>query len=644
MRKYFDIYYPQAMQTGATLRANGRERYTWTTAAWLLYEYLEQATPQQRKQIEQSIAAGDLDWHALPFNWQTEMLDRSMIEGGLGFSATLDARFGHKTTGAKMSDVPGHTRGIISPLAAAGVKLLDIGVNAASTPPEVPPVFLWKDPTGASLVMMYHHHDYGGTLQIPGTGTAVAMEVRTDNSGPHSLAEIAAIYSRLGAQFPNATLHASNLSEVAQATDPVRHRLPIITAEIGDTWIYGVPSDPVKVSRYCQTARLRRQWITEKKLIPGDRTDLQFLRRFSLAVEHTWGTDTKTYLDNDHYKPADLKQVLDQPGYRTMTTSWQEKRDDIDAGIATLPPALLAEVQHNLQQLIPQMPSHEGLQPLHLSDPITTDHFLLAIDPANGSIIGLRNRNAGKQWASREHPLVLFTYQTLSAQDFTHFLDTYVKSKADWAPRDFGKPNIEHFGALSREWHPAVTQAWAGDTGDTHRILLELKIDDPETAATGLVAWPAVMYLELLLPKAEPVVHIQFLSFGKVENRLPEAMWLTFNPQIQPEPGSSMPESGDWLLEKSGQPLRPSDVIRGGGRNMHAVSGPIRCTAGAHTFELATHDAPVVALGQRSPLNFSLDPPDLKSGLHVNLFNNAWGTNYIQWCGGDWAYRFTLRA
>jgi hypothetical protein len=53
-----------------------------------------------------------------------------MIEGCLGLSKSLDLRFGRKTTGAKMTDVPGHSRGIISPL-AAGVKLLDIGLNAS---------------------------------------------------------------------------------------------------------------------------------------------------------------------------------------------------------------------------------------------------------------------------------------------------------------------------------------------------------------------------------------------------------------------------------------------------------------------------------------------------------------------------------
>ena len=56
---------------------------------------------------------------------------------------------------------------------------------------------------------------------------------------------------------------ASNLTEIANALDPFRSQLPIVTQEIGDTWIYGVPSDPVKVARYREVCRLRREWIAQ---------------------------------------------------------------------------------------------------------------------------------------------------------------------------------------------------------------------------------------------------------------------------------------------------------------------------------------------------------------------------------------------
>jgi hypothetical protein len=55
-------------------------------------------------------------------------------------------------------------------------------------------------------------------------------------------------------------------------------------------------------------------------------------------------------------------------------------------------------------------------------------------------------------------------------------------------------------------------------------------------------------------------------------------------------------------------------------------------------------DTPVVALGERSPLYFSNDQPDLSRGIHSCLFNNAWGTNYVMWYGEDVKARYVLRA
>ena len=638
MRRYFDVYYPQAMKTAAALREAGGDRYTWTTGSWLLYEYLEQASPAQRTAMEAAIAKGDIAWHALPFSWETEMLDATMITGALGFSQSLDARFGKKTIGAKMTDVPGHTRGIIAPLQAAGVRLLDIGVNAASTPPEVPDVFLWKDPAGRSLVMVYHRHDYGSVVRVPGSDLAIDVEVRNDNSGPHTAEEIAAIYTKLRAQFPGATITAANLSEVAAAVEPYRERLPVVTGEIGDTWIYGIPSDPPKVARYREMARLRRSWIDGRKLIPGDATDRQMLRRLALAPEHTWGTDTKRYIDKEHYRPADLAKVLATPAYQTVQFSWQEKRDDIAQGLANLPQAMQAEANARLAGLAVKAPESAGMKPLDAAQEIQTKHFTLAFDAKTGAIVKLENRATKKQWASADHPLALFTYQTLSAAEYAEFIDRYITVKTWWAPQDFGKPNVEAFSAEAAEWHPTLASLSHAHTGAEDRLLLRMTIEDGAALAKGNAAWPREIFLEVRLPVSEPVVQLQLTTMGKAVNRMPEAMWLTFQPMATAKDG--------WSVEKVGQAVAVTDVLEGGGRAMHAVSERVRYQDAGEgsAFELATMDAPVVALGKRSPLNYSKELPDMTGGVHVSLFNNAWGTNYPQWCGGDWSYRFTLKA
>lgn len=635
MSEYFGQYYPRAIAVASKLRERGsRDLYRWTTSAWLLYEYLEQAGSADRKQIEAAIERGDLVWHAMPFNWQTEALDRSMAQGCMGFSTVLDRRFGKKTIGGKMSDVPGHSRGLVPVLAESGVRLLDIGVNSASTPPDVPDAFVWKAPDGSSAAILYHRHSYGGLIRVPGSDLVVDMEVRNDNSGPHSEREIDDIYSTLRQRFPNAKIEASSISEIAAAVELLTPHLPVVTQEIGDTWIYGLPSDPLKLARYREAARLRLEWVKSGRISEGSRNDLQLLRRLALAAEHTWGTDTKRYIDHEHYPPAQLAKYLNQPGYQIMERSWREKRDDIDAGIANLPEPLRSEAVHRLGQLRATPPDTTGMSPWRAHEPVHTRHFDFSLDPANGSIRSLVEKRTGRSWASAANPLALFSYQTLTQADYDAFLKSYIVKKTVWAPQDFGKPNISQFPAQSRSWVPAPRQIWIAKDEQGHRVVAELSMQDATTERAGLVAWPQKMYLELHFPDAEPVVDMTFYSFGKIANRMPEAMWLTFRPQ----------NSGDakWILDKLGQEVSANDVVQGGGRRMHAVTRKIVCQHEDRRLEITTLDAPVVAMGTKSPLNYSPQLPDMRNGIHFCLFNNAWGTNYPQWAGGDWMYRFRL--
>lgn len=637
MRKYFDQYFPQAMATAKKLREQGgTNRYTWTTGSWLLYEYLEQATPEQRRAMEQAIAAKDIAWHALPFSWETEVLDRSMIKGCLGFSRELDARFGTRTIAGRMTDVPGHSRGLVPALAAEGITLLNIGVNPASTWPQVPEVFRWQAPDGSSVMVLYNTRDYGSVIEVPGTDLAIAIQVGPDNAGPHTEQQISDTYRSLGQRFPNATIAPASFSDVARALAATSMHVPTFTQEIGDTWIYGVASDPPKIARFREMSRLRREWVEAGLLAAGGANDRQLLRRLALAAEHTWGTDTKRYIDQQHYPPGELAEHIDQPNYQLMERSWREKRDDIDAGIATLPDAMQAEARTRLEGLAVKAPDPAGMKRVTPGKAIKTAHFEVVIDAKNGAITRLTERATKRSWASTEHPLALFAYQTLDHADYKRFMEAYVTSKEDWAPQDFGKPNFEKFSPQSRSWHPVVKNLWVSREKAGRKILVELAIEDPKSQAQGLVAWPRQIFLELTFPDSDPRIDCTLSVLGKTPNRMPEAMWLTFQPELR--------TGASWTLDKVDHDVSIEDVVRGGSRTLHAVTSGFRCRDGENNLKVTTLDAPVVALGTRSPLNFSFDLPDPGKGVHVCLFNNAWGTNYPQWAGGDWKYRFSIQS
>ncbi|HEX9018081.1 MAG TPA: hypothetical protein VF806_02780, partial [Anaerolineaceae bacterium] len=77
---YFHSYIPGAIALAETMRQRGaEERFVWTTGSWLIYEYLEQAGPAERRRMEAAIAAGDIAWHALPFTTHSELMDADLF-------------------------------------------------------------------------------------------------------------------------------------------------------------------------------------------------------------------------------------------------------------------------------------------------------------------------------------------------------------------------------------------------------------------------------------------------------------------------------------------------------------------------------------------------------------------------------------
>lgn len=632
VRRYFDQYFPRAIETADLLSRTDSPGYVWTTGSWLLYEYLEQASSEQRKKMELAIQSGFIAWHALPFTWQTELMDPTLITGAIALSKSLDKRFGTKTTGAKMTDVPGHTRGLISPLAAEGVTFLDIGVNDASTPAILPPLFRWKDGAGSQLTVMYHA-GYGAATIVPGTDFAIATVVKDDNAGPHTPEEIAKIVADLKKRFPGAEITPTSLTKIAEAVAPHAQSLPVVTQEVGDTWIHGIASDPLKVSRYREVCRLRQKWIQQGEFHIGDEADLKLLRYLLLEVEHTWGTDTKTWLDFDNYIPKDLAKMLDTKNYKVVQSSWQEKRRNLFLGMDTLPRELQTEAKLAVSSLDARQPG-----PLKSGHPanreVETAHFIFELDGQTGAIAKLQQKNTGRQWASPSHPLALFSYQTLSQKDYATFFQNYVISEEDWAKKDFGKPNIERFGAESQLWKPSLIQCEADENADAHRIVARLEIRDAVAYASGRAAFPRQVSIEYVLPKNKPMLEVNVYWSGKESTRMPEALWLSFHPQVANTRG--------WTMQKSGQQVSPFDVADSGNRHMHAVSDRVSCEDGQGRISFLTLDAPLVAFGPQSPLYFSRAEANLDGGIHFNLFNNAWGTNYIMWYGEDMRFRFAI--
>ncbi len=639
VEQYHTRFIPGAIATAEALRERGGdERLVWTTGSWLIYEHLEQAGPDARRRLEAAIAAGDIAWHGLPFTTHTELLDPSLFAFGLSLSADLDRRFGKQTIAGKMTDVPGHTRGMVPLLAAAGIQFLHIGVNPGSETPAVPPVFRWQDPEGAEVVVMYHRGTYGGLMVVPGLSDAIYFAHTGDNHGPHTPEQVIATFEKLGAEFPDARIFASTLDAYARALLPIKGELPVVRQEIGDTWIHGAGSDPIKISHFRELQRLRAAWIASGRVSRDDPALGAFSRKLIMVPEHTWGLDEKTFLaDEKTYAAADFLPARPTGGFRKLEESWLEQRAYLDEALIALGDTSLAEeARAALVALAPVAPDLSSFEPV--ADPLAiveTAHFEIGFDPRTGAVAQLARRATDKRWADPDHPLALLGYQVFGESDYDRFLDQYSINKAEtwhWFRHDFGKVGLGSVLPEGRAWSPALAALHHRSGASGHHFVAELALPPECSEQFGA---PRRVVLEVFLPDAEARIDLTLQWFDKPACRIAEALWLSFVPPVA--------ESACWRLDKLGAPIDPLDVVRNGNRKLHAVGHAATCRDDANTFELETLDAPLIAPGEPSLLDFNNDQPSVERGLHVNLFNNVWGTNFRMWYDDDTRFRFTLR-
>lgn len=632
--RYLTQFIPGAIALAEAMqRDHPDEPFRWTVGAWLIYEYLEQAAPEARRRLEQAVAQDLVAWHAAPFTTHTELMDERLFRYGLSLSQKLDQRFGKRTIAAKMTDVPGHTRAMIPLLAEAGVRFFHVGVNPASTVPEVPPVFRWRDEASSSELLMMVQQVYGDVMILPGTREAVALVFTGDNLGPPSQDSVRQTYAELRRQFPQAAFIGSTLDAVAESIERANPPLPVITDEIGDTWIHGIGTDPTKVRQYRELLRLRDQWI-ETGRIDADPLD-RLHHALLMVTEHTWGMDLKTHLrDHEHYDTQALAAMRADPRFQRFEASWDEQRAYVTQALTALDgTALRAEADQRLQESAPRRVDR-SLYRAAESTRFETAHWDVTIDSATGAIGGLVARASGDRWADETHPIGRVLYETFSAGDFDRFWQQYIRDQEHgdirvWAHPDYNKPGlpVQTHGL----WSPQVRAILTRESSRGIHVLVEADFP-PECRDIGA---PGVVTLEYTFaPDGTIALDLQW--FDKPACRLPEAYWLSMQPVT--------PGHGTWAIHKLGGVINPAQVVRGGARTLHGFNPSVSYRDPSVSLTIESLDAVLVAPGRPSLLDFHNQLSDMSGGVHFNLYNNVWGTNFPMWFEDDARFRFVLRA
>lgn len=633
--KYFHCFIPKAIELARELRAkNGASKFIWTTGSWLIYEYLETFKGAKRRLLEQAIVEGDIVWHGLPFTTHTELLDSSLFRFGLGYAKKLDARFGRKTIAAKMTDVPGHTRAMVPLLAEAGIRFLHIGVNPASTAPDVPGAFRWQAPDRSETLVVYNKGDYGGLIRLNGFSDVLYFAHTGDNNGPPSVSSVEETFRKLKKRFPGYVIAASTLDHYAARLQRIGATLPVITKELGDTWIHGAGSDPLKVSQYRALLRWRAGLSARKSESKAMRN---FSRKLILIPEHTWGMDIKIGLDwfgrfNSRFRKKDFLQDRNRPDFRKMEKSWKEQRRYISSAIQELKGTPLHRAANRvLRGLRSGKKSHgASIAPGQVQE---TPEFEIAFSPETGAISHLHQRSNGKVWASAKNPMALPWYEIFSAGDYQSFWNHYNQHHdkvRSWAVPDFMKPGLEMVVHRHRKWKPRLEVLSNFQQKRRHCFLVESFFDKQAVRHYGC---PEKIQILVALSSDRPLLQLEVQWFGKQASRIPEAFWLSMTPPCCP--------GNQWSLQKMDDPINPLSVVRNGARALHAVE-QCSCRDDKGSMIIRNFDSPLVAPGKPSLVHFSNRLPDPRRGVHFNLYNNAWGTNFPLWYEEDASFRFEL--
>ncbi len=538
----------------------------------------------------------------MPFTAHTELFTPELIDYALSISKELDKKYCKNTVAAKATDVPGMTKAMIKPLVNAGVKFLHTGVNPASTLPDTPRAFLWRNDEGQEIAVVYNG-DYGEYTEISDE-CAVIFKFAGDNCAPMNADMVKRGMNELRGKFPDCEVVSATLNDVAEEIEKVKGNLPVITSEIGDSWIHGTVTDPRKIFSYQALLRYAETCDLEKKK--------KIYEQLLMIPEHTCGLDEKiTLKDHENYSKEDFYSVLDSEPFKRFESSWQEQRDYVRY-------ALKASNSWEAERLVSEY-KRDKLEIYDCGEALPNN---LKINKY-GEIVSLTL--GGRVIADENHPLCSFVYEQFSENEYDRFFSRYNRKirvgepPHQWMVEDFTKPGMSSGVDKYYSYRPMLKKvAFDGKT-------VAVDCDMPTEACEHFGCPRNIQYL---LTFEENKVNIDFAWFCKDKNRMAEAMWLTFSPL-----GCDL---GAWKIEKIGQMIDPLDRVKLGGMQNY-TSGKV--TNGSLRTDF--FDGALVTFGKPNLLTFD-DSMINGEMLSVNLYNNKWGTNFPMWYGENGRVRIEI--
>ena len=566
------------------------KRFVWTMSAWPMLKSLENCTKENKIRAEKLIKNGQLTIHALPFTTHTEFMCRKdmehLFDSAKEFCSAYNVKF---PVSAKMTDVPGHTVALVKYLAENGVKFLHLGCNPASTNPNVPTMFWWQDRYG-NRVLTFYNNTYGSTITPPKKWKYpvwLSMQQSNDNIGPQDVKILDKIEEETKKTCPNAEVVFGTMDDFySEIIKCDLSDLPVITTDLGDTWIHGVASYPKEIGEL----RRARNIVENAPLSAED--EKEFYENSVLFSEHTWGLDIKTHLTwQRSYDKENFIKERDLPRYRLVEKSWNEQR-------------LRAKKCVDIAK---------KYEDKHEEDNFALETDALKISARKGRPL-IVNKKTGREISAD------YKYGIVGTEKITAFQKRYLTRLYEWAIADFGRQcygEVESklYGMIySRHYTKGGCMYFEYKTpsesvekyGNASKIVIKL----------GIVNNTVKVFVTIENKQATP-----FVEYGD----------LYFKTNCAGE---------NFTVKKIDYEL---DVMKDIAENANNILYCVSDTAKIDDVKIDPVDSPLVSFGGGAIFRFNGGKAKKRKPDFVfNLFNNMWGTNFPQWIEGSFRFEYDI--
>jgi len=258
---------------------------------------------------------------------------------------------------------------------------------------------------------------------------------------------------------------------------------------------------------------------------------------------------------------------------------------------------------------------------------IENHRYLITFSSETGNVIELFDKKLNTVLLKQQEDKSIFSYQydRYGIEDITTYLKDYAYRFSTWGVQDYG-----------REAYPECNHTTFCPTFQSYTLQNDtLTLNYTNALSVERYGDAEQVQIEITLPPAGEELYVSVKLTNKQETPYVESGSFLF-PFAKGE--------NNYRINKPNAVLNPATDIQEDANHMfYSLENYMSVSNQEGGLCIIGRDTPLVSLGNTGVYKYRKNYQKPEEPIaFFNLFNNMWGTNFPQWIGGDFEYRFIL--